>query len=109
MNKETAINKKLQTLFQPSYLEVENESHKHSVPKGSESHFRVLIVSEKFEGLSRVDRQRLVNECLKEELNSGLHALGQRTLTASEWEKLQGQGPLTSPDCHSKKKTPSAK
>ncbi|PIO62881.1 BolA domain protein [Teladorsagia circumcincta] len=44
------IRKKLQDCFAPSHLEIVCESYMHNVPKGSEKHFRVQIVSDKFEG-----------------------------------------------------------
>ena len=50
---QNAIRRKLESGFSTSsyfHLDVVNESHKHNVPKGSESHFNVLIVSETFEG-----------------------------------------------------------
>ena len=61
--------------FQPSHLEVINESNMHNVPKGSETHFKVVVVSDSFEGLSLVKRHRAVNEVLAQELQSGVHAL----------------------------------
>jgi stress-induced morphogen len=78
------IEQKLKTALSPSRLVVENESHMHSVKKGSETHFKVLIVSDDFEGMSRVDRQRKVNGVLKDEFADGLHALTMRALTPSE-------------------------
>lgn len=85
-------------VLSPSVLEIENESDNHSGPPGRETHFKVLIVSEKFESLSRVDRQRLIHDLLKEELKSGLHALSQRALTPSEWSKTNSNL-FNSPDC----------
>jgi stress-induced morphogen len=61
--------------FNPVFLDVINESHKHNVPKGSESHFKVIVVSEEFEGLSLIKRHRAVNHTLAEELAQGVHAL----------------------------------
>lgn len=94
---------RLQTILtealQPQHLEVENESHMHSVPKGSETHFKVLAVSAAFQGKSRIDRQRLVNDLLKAELQSGLHALTQRLLSPEEWEKQQASLNFESPEC----------
>ncbi len=46
--------------FYPVHFELENESHQHAVPTGSETHFRAVIVSTVFEGLARIDRQRQV-------------------------------------------------
>lgn len=94
--RESRISQILSTALVPVYLEIEDESHMHSGPR-SETHFKVLIVSEKFEGKSRVDRQRMVNDLLKVELQTGLHALTQKTLTPGEWatqkEKLQFESP----------------
>jgi BolA family transcriptional regulator, general stress-responsive regulator len=65
--------------FQPTRLEVINESHLHAGHRGSpgtgESHFRVLIVSAQFAGKSRLQRHRLVNEALAAELKDKVHAL----------------------------------
>jgi BolA protein len=99
---ETRIKDKLSREFSPSHLEVENESYKHSVPKGSETHFRVVIVSAKFEGQTRIARQRLVNACLADEIKpGGVHALTQKTMTPAEWTAAGGtSGDFQSPDCH---------
>jgi stress-induced morphogen len=97
---ETAIRAKLTERFQPTHLEVVNESHTHSVPKNSETHFKVLIVSAAFAGIARIDRQRLVNETLKAELSGGVHALTQKTLSPTEWETQSANLNFVSPDCH---------
>lgn len=83
----------------PVHLEIENESHRHSVPANSETHFKVLVVSASFEGLSRIDRQRRVNELLKTELQNGLHALTQKALTPNEWVQQKQSLSFESPDC----------
>ena len=79
MSLESAIREKLAQAFQPTRLEVLNESHLHAGHRGSpgtgESHFRVLVVSAAFAGKSRVDRHRLINETLAAELKGGVHAL----------------------------------
>ena len=67
-------------------LEVINESGMHAVPKGSETHFKVVVVSSAFEGLTRVARQRLVYAALDEELRSGVHALTVTSKTPAEWQ-----------------------
>ncbi len=87
--------------LRPLHLELENESSNHSVPVGSESHFKILIVSEAFEGLSRIDRQRKVYAFMDSEFKSGLHALTVRALTSSEWQSGAGVG-FVSPTCQSK-------
>lgn len=100
MKNEASINQKLAYNFNPVYLEVENESHSHSVPANSETHFRVLIVSDKFNGLNRVARQRLVYDVLGAELKGGVHALALRTYSPEEWEKEGGNVSMTSPACY---------
>src|SRR4051812_9398826 len=105
MTVESSINQKLAHSFNPVYLEVENESHSHSVPANSETHFRVLIVSDKFAGLNRVARQRLVYDVLSVELKSGVHALSLRTYSPEEWEKEGGNISMVSPACYGGKKT----
>lgn len=76
------IAKKLTLRFAPKRLEVVDESHLHAGHAGSrpggETHFRVHIVSQAFEGKSRVERHRLVNEALTEELAGPVHALAVR-------------------------------
>lgn len=46
---ENAIRKKLETGLKPQHCDIINESYMHNVPKGSESHFKVVVVSEKFD------------------------------------------------------------
>lgn len=99
MSRAARIQDILSKALEPAFLEVENESHMHSVPANSETHFKVLIVSERFAGKSRIDRQRLVNDLLKSELQSGLHALTQKTLTPEEWEKQKADLQFESPEC----------
>lgn len=71
------------------HIEVEDESHLHAGhagAKGGAGHFRALIVSERFEELSRVARQRLVFEAVGEMMGPEIHALAMRTLTPAEWD-----------------------
>ncbi|XP_037532649.1 bolA-like protein 1 [Nematolebias whitei] len=82
---ERTIRTKLANVFKPDHLEVLNESHMHAVPPGSESHFRVLVVSSQFQGLPLIQRHRMVNEALKEELRSRVHALAIQAKTPDQW------------------------
>ena len=79
MTAESRIREKLIVALHPVRLDVINESDMHAGHKGSpgtgESHFRVLIVSEAFAGKSRVERHRMVNEALADEVGSRVHAL----------------------------------
>ena len=93
---QKSIESKLLAL-EPEQLVVSNESDNHSVPPGSESHFRVLVVATGFSGQSRVARHRAINKLLAEELSGGVHALAIEALTPEEWQKKAG--PATSPDC----------
>jgi len=95
---EQRIKKKLTDAFLPMHLEVLNESNNHNVPEGSESHFKVLLVTDQFAGLSLVKRHRAVNQVLAEELQGGVHALALHTMTPEEWFEKGGQSP-ESPPC----------
>lgn len=97
MTLQERLQKKLETALSPSHLQVINDSHGHS--RGKETHFTVVVVSEKFEGLSRLDRQRMVAQLFDEERNQGLHALSQKTFTPSEWEKTKDTFQLDPPAC----------
>lgn len=79
------IDQKLTASFSPTHLEVLNESHRHHVPPNSETHFKVVVVSDEFDGLRLLARHRLVNNCLADELANGVHALSIHTFTQSEW------------------------
>lgn len=96
---QTTIQDKLIQAFKPEVLTVENESHNHSVPTGSETHFKVLIVSDLFSGQSRVERQQAIYKVLSEELKNGVHALSQRAYTIQEWEKEKAKLNFVSPEC----------
>ena len=84
------IHEKISAGLSPSRLDVKDESHLHAghagAREGGQSHFSVMIVTDQFEGLSRVARQRLVNDILREELAGPIHALTLKTLTPQEAE-----------------------
>lgn len=77
----------------PIYLDVTNfsEQHRHhdGYGNGGESHFNVVIVSDAFDGKSRLERQRMVYDALKAELQAGIHALTLKTMTSAEAETKQ--------------------
>lgn len=91
---QTVINQELT----PHFLEVANESHQHHVPKGSETHFKLIIVSERFNTLKSIARHRLINQLLADELKTGLHALSLHLYTLEEWENARGKV-AKSPTC----------
>ncbi len=88
MKVEETIKQKLTEAFSPQSLDVVNDSHRHAGHAGSpgtgESHFRVTVVSDKFNGLSRVERHRLVNDALASELSGPVHALAIKALAPED-------------------------
>lgn len=91
MTVQQTIEDKLTDGLTPRHLEVINESHKHSVPPGSESHFKVVVVSDAFEGQRLVQRHQAVNQILSAELRDSIHALSLQTHTAAEWQARNGE------------------
>ena len=79
MQMRHVITEKLTKAFAPQSLAVDDESHRHEGHAGhrpgGQTHFRVHIVSQAFEGKSRVERHRMINMALAEELSGGVHAL----------------------------------
>jgi BolA protein len=98
MDREASIHDRLVDALAPVALEIHDESHMHSVPKGAQSHFKVVVVSPAFEGASLVARHRRVNEALAAELKAGLHALSIHAYTPAEWTARGNQVP-SSPPC----------
>jgi BolA protein len=86
-------------LLKPLVLEIENESSAHNVPDGSETHFKILAVSDVFLCLNRIKRHQLIYERLSDELQNGLHALSLHLYTPDEWQKRTNIIP-DSPVCH---------
>jgi BolA protein len=88
MSVEDRIREKLILAFAPSALEVVNDSHRHAGHAGSpgtgESHYTVKVVSASFAGKSRLERHRMVNEVLAEELRGKIHALAITALAPEE-------------------------
>lgn len=76
------LEKKLNASLSPTHLRIRNDSEKHAGHAGydgsGESHFYLEIESEKFRGLSLIQRQRMVHEVLKDELKARIHALSMR-------------------------------
>ncbi|KGT94903.1 transcriptional regulator BolA [Erwinia typographi] len=92
------IEEKLRTAFAPVHLEVHDESYRHNVPAGAESHFKVVIVSDSFLNQRFLMRHRAIYGALADELAGGVHALALHTYTVKEWEGLQDTVPA-SPNC----------
>jgi BolA protein len=79
MRTEDVITKKLTDAFAPQSLKVVDESQQHAGHAGhrpgGETHYRIYIVAQAFAGKSRVDRHRMINATLADELKGGVHAL----------------------------------
>lgn len=73
------LTQKLSAAFAPQSLNVVDESHQHEghagARPGGQTHFRVYIVSEAFKGKTRIDRHRMINQALADDLAAGVHAL----------------------------------
>lgn len=95
---EKIMREKLSSILAPSVLELESESQMHGLPKEAEKHFRLVAVSEMFEGRSRIERQRMVNGVLAEEMASHVHALSMQLFTPTEWRAKKG-ATFQSPAC----------
>ena len=98
MSTQQTIETKLTEALSPLHLDVANESHKHNVPVNSETHFKVVVVSDAFKDQSLVNRHRTINRLLAEQLQTGIHALSLHTLTAAEWT-ARNNTVQDSPDC----------
>ena len=98
MDIQNSIEEKLTEHFDPAFLQVTNESSQHNVPMGSETHFKVVLVTPKFTGKRLLSRHRAVNSVLKDEIENHIHALALHTYTDQEWHRLYGDAP-DSPAC----------
>ena len=92
------IEQQLQQQLSPVHLEVLNESHQHSVPPDSETHFKVILVSAAFDGKRKVARHQQVYTALAAQLEGPVHALALHTYTPAEWQQRQQEAPV-SPQC----------
>ncbi len=99
MTRAESIRQRLETELSPAFLDIINESGNHSVPKGSETHFKVVVVSAAFDGKSQLARHRHVYALLEGELKAGMHALTVTARTPTEWSTAEGSIPLESPAC----------
>jgi BolA protein len=93
---QQSIEKKLSDAFDPEFLLVENESHMHS-GTAPETHFKVTLASDAFEGVRKVARHQKVYGLLQEELAGPVHALALHLYSPDEWAVREGSP--DSPDC----------
>ncbi len=98
MSVQAEIESKLRAGIPLEHMELENESHQHNVPTGSESHFKLVLVSNAFTDKALVARHQLIYSLLEDEVRNKIHALALHTYTPDEWQKRHQQVPL-SPEC----------
>ena len=98
MSVEATIESKLIEELSPARLRIDNDSKRHAGP-ATDSHFRLIIVSDAFEGNNRVGRQRMVYACLADELAGPVHALQMKCLTPAEYDAADGEVTLKAPPC----------
>ena len=97
MSLQQRIQIKVEHEVNPQDFDLINESHMHSGP-ATESHFKLIVVSDAFDGLSAVKRHQRLYSVLADELRDGVHALALHLYTPQEWSSRQASAPL-SPDC----------
>ena len=96
MTMRDTIEAKLQAALAPGYLEEIDESANHS--RGRETHFKVTLAADAFQGQRLLQRHRQVNAAVAQELSSSVHALAIHTFSMSEWRERGGQV-SASPEC----------
>lgn len=97
MNLEDQIKKRVTQHLHPHLLEVLDESAMHG---SSNSHYRLLVVSDLFVDMSSIQRHRKVYEAIGQDILGQIHAFSQQTYTIEEWNQSGIQ--TSSPPCHRK-------
>jgi BolA protein len=84
------IETKIREQLDITHLEVINESHLHAghAHGGTETHYKVIVVSADFTGKLKVARQKIIYKILADMINNPVHALAMQTCTPDEWSKL---------------------
>ncbi len=98
------IEMRMGAAFALEHLEVINESHQHNVPVNSQTHFKIVLVSDQFDGVTRINRHRTLNALVADLLAGPVHAMALHPYTLAEWRKRFGEAPL-SPPCHGGEQT----
>jgi BolA protein len=97
MQRAQRIKELLSHHLHPSVLDIEDESHRHHVPQGLETHFKLTIVTTLFDEMTRIARHRLINTLLASEFKNGLHALSLHLYSPTEWENREKKAPASPP------------
>jgi len=98
---ENTIKDLLIDKFDPSILSIINESYMHGVPEGSESHFKVVIVSKYFKDIKSIKRHQEIYKVLNNTMES-IHALSIQAFNEEEYQK--NPKIIQSPNCVNKNK-----
>lgn len=109
----TMIKDRISAELQPTFLIIENESHRHANRGEAESHFKVLVVSDSFAGVLPVDRHRMVNKVVSGDGPLPCHALSLKLMTPQQFaKKPEAVAEFQTPPClggdgssHSARKT----
>jgi|TARA_B110000305_G_scaffold210436_1_gene244134 stress-induced morphogen len=97
---ESAIKKAIKKSYNPVHIDIVNESFMHNVPKDSESHFKLLVVSNFFKNMTLIQRHKHIYSSLNEVMKN-IHAL---SINAYDIEEFKlNPTPPSSPDCANKK------
>jgi BolA protein len=95
---QNQIDQRINEKLDVHHMTLENESYMHNVPAGSESHFKLVLVSDAFEGKRSVQRHQLVYGVLQDEMTK-IHALAMHLYSIKEWNERNALVP-SSPKCH---------
>ena len=98
MERESKLRSLLEQNFTIQHMVLENESHMHSVPENSETHFKLVLVTPDFNGKRKVARHQQVYALVSGLMEEGLHALALHTFTPDEWAGQQSES-FASPNC----------
>ncbi len=96
MGMQQTIETKLNQGLTIDHLQIVNESHLHRGPAG-DSHFKLVCVSDGFDGKRPVARHQIVYGLLAEEMQGAIHALVLHLYTPAEWEARKGDVPESAP------------
>jgi BolA protein len=98
MERQQQLEALIKANFTSDYVDLVNESHMHSVPKNSETHFKLTLVTKDFEGVNKVKRHQRIYSLVNPLMEQGLHALALHTYTPDEWQAINETSPA-SPNC----------
>ena len=96
MSRADRLESRLRVAFEPQLIDIYDESHMHAGPH-LETHFKLILVSDYFLGMSRVKRHQAVYAQIQDELDSGLHAIALHLFCPDKWKIIKDTP--DSPNC----------